>query len=317
MASVQAMTARRVLMAPLQRRAAPSTLLWRARGLSPRNPPLAKSLSTASAAQSRSAGPSSILALSNPRFALGPLVSQRRWATIPSAPASANSPASQQQQQSNSGSGPEQDDTEGPPKGASWRERFRFMTRRYGRWALVVYLLASAVDFSIAFAAIHFLGAEHIKELEARVRSYLGFKSAEQEEVEGALHSLKEAVGSLKDGVDLSANNQEAAHAAADFLRTGGSSTTADGLTAVDERATQNVSTSSKPAWLRGTLGTELVLAYTIHKTAFLPFRIAVTAAILPRFVKLMVRMGWSKSNAVIQQTAKAAAQRAAARKNV
>ncbi|CAD6889970.1 unnamed protein product [Tilletia controversa] len=319
MASMQ-MPLRRALTASVQRTATPAATFWRAPGPANRGVPIAKSLSSASFAQSRLASPRhSVYALSTPSFVSLYPASQRRWASTPSAPSSsAASVSASQQSQSNSGSGPEQDDSEGPPKGASWRERFRFMSRRYGRWALVVYMLASAVDFSVIFAFIHFLGAAHIKQLEARVRSYLGLsKHSEETEVEGAFHSLKGGVeGALKDGVDLSANNQEAARAAADLLQTGGSSTTADGLTAVDERAKQTVPSSSLPTWLQGTLGTEIILAYTIHKTLLLPFRIAATAAVLPKFVKLMVRMGWSKPNAVIQQTAKAAAQRAAARKS-
>ncbi|CAD6909306.1 unnamed protein product [Tilletia controversa] len=249
MASMQ-MPLRRALTASVQRTATPAATFWRAPGPANRGVPIAKSLSSASFAQSRLASPRhSVYALSTPSFVSLYPASQRRWASTPSAPSSsAASVSASQQSQSNSGSGPEQDDSEGPPKGASWRERFRFMSRRYGRWALVVYMLASAVDFSVIFAFIHFLGAAHIKQLEARVRSYLGL-SKHSEETEG-------------------------------------------------------------------TLGTEIILAYTIHKTLLLPFRIAATAAVLPKFVKLMVRMGWSKPNAVIQQTAKAAAQRAAARKS-
>ncbi|KAK0550534.1 DUF1279 superfamily protein [Tilletia horrida] len=196
----------------------------------------------------------------------------------------------------------EEDAEEGPPKGASWRERFRFMTRRYGRWALVVYLLASVVDFSFVFAVIHFFGADHIKELEAKVRAYIGLKPHSQEE-DG------EGAGAILKNIDLGANNDDSRRAAAEYLSNGGSTTTADN---------SNVTSSSKSSsWLSGTLGTEAVLAYTIHKTLFLPFRIAFTAAVLPRFVKLMVRLGWSRPNAAIQQAAKTAAQKAAARKSV
>ncbi|KAL9934850.1 hypothetical protein V8E36_006625 [Tilletia maclaganii] len=269
----------------------------------------------------RSSGYSSLHALSTPRFTPLRVEPARRWATTSATQASPSGRSTSDNQHSR---GPQPED-DAPPKNAGWRERFRFMTRRYGRWALVVYLLASAVDFTFVFACIHFLGADHIKELEARARSYLGFGPREEEQ--STTHQIVSAVDAIKERiheVDLSANNEEAARAAAaaaEFLKTGGASSTADGLSTTDapRAAQQTVKSSRLPSWLSGTLGTELVLAYTIHKTALLPVRIAFTAAVLPSFVKLMVRLGWSRPNAAIQQAAKssAAAAAAAARKSV
>ncbi|KAK0563005.1 DUF1279 superfamily protein [Tilletia horrida] len=265
------------------------------------------------------AGARSISALCAPRFAaLDSLAASRRWSkpvssssstAIRAASSSASSSSSTGGGGPSAGSGPAPEQEDGPPKGASWRERFRFMTRRYGRWALVVYLLASAVDFSLVFAAIHFLGADHIKDLEARALALVGLQKQSVEESEKSVG--REALDSLKNAaskVNLEANNEEAARAAADFLRSGGVHTTPDG-----QKTTDSSSGSSRPSWLSGTLGTELVLAYTIHKTALLPFRIAVTAAVLPSFVKLMVRLGWSRPNAAIQQAARAATEKASA----
>ncbi|PWN99436.1 hypothetical protein FA09DRAFT_289400, partial [Tilletiopsis washingtonensis] len=123
----------------------------------------------------------------------------------------------------------------------SFRERMRFLWKRYGWWALGVYQLASIVDISITFAAIHMLGAEHIRSLETRVREWAGFGKREMDDDE-------ESSG-------------------------GGNSA----------------------------LWAEAVLAYTIHKTLLLPFRVMLTAAVTPSFVKQMVRLGWAKPNNLVK----------------
>lgn len=105
-----------------------------------------------------------------------------------------------------------------------------------------MYLLASAVDFSLTFLAIHMLGADHIRSLEAQLRTKLG--------LEQRAPSPSDDESDKKSG--------------------GGQS---------------------------GTLWTEAVLAYTIHKTLLLPVRVAITAAVTPSFVKWLVKMGWAKAN--------------------
>lgn len=67
-------------------------------------------------------------------------------------------------------------DADAPPPKASFRERLKFLTRRYGWWALGVYLAASTVDFSLTFLAIHLLGADHIRSLEASLRKSIGLE---------------------------------------------------------------------------------------------------------------------------------------------
>ncbi|SPO23745.1 uncharacterized protein UTRI_03716_B [Ustilago trichophora] len=68
-------------------------------------------------------------------------------------------------------------DPDSPPPKASFRERLKFLTRRYGWWALGVYLAASTVDFSLTFLAIHLLGADHIRSLEASLRKSIGLEA--------------------------------------------------------------------------------------------------------------------------------------------
>jgi hypothetical protein len=189
---------------------------------------------------------------------------------------------------------PESDPDE-PPKKATIRERLRFLSRRYGWWALGVYLLASLVDFSLTFLAIHMLGADHIRELEDQVRKYIGMGKRELEDHEVAAWPVPAAViGSSKQGEDSQLdNNAEVARKAAQRVKkqedigisTGGKSTSSS-------------SSSSSTLW------TEALLAYTIHKTLLLPFRVGVTAAITPSFVKYMVRLGWAKNNDAVQKAA-------------
>ncbi|KAN0065824.1 DUF1279 superfamily [Thecaphora frezii] len=78
----------------------------------------------------------------------------------------------QKQEQENDRPSPEDDDA-AAQKG-SLKDRLRYLTRRYGWWALGVYLAASTVDFALTFAAIHLLGAQHIRQLEMRIRSAVG-----------------------------------------------------------------------------------------------------------------------------------------------
>lgn len=208
-------------------------------------------------------------------------------------PIEANSEQSKRQQES-------EEDPDEPPKKASIRERLRFLTRRYGWWALGVYLLASAVDFSLVFAAIHLLGADHIRELEDRFRDYVGMGKREMEDhevavwpvpvttpVEGSPEQRRE--GGLM-------NNQNAAKEA--LLHQGKS---------VSEERENGISdkgrSASKPP-RSSNIWAEVVLAYTIHKTLLLPFRVGITAAVTPSFVKYMVRMGWARNNAAVHQAA-------------
>lgn len=75
-------------------------------------------------------------------------------------------------------------DIDAPPPKASLRERLKFLTKRYGWWALGVYLAASAVDFSLTFLAIHLLGADHIRSLESSLRRTIGLEQRSDSEQE-------------------------------------------------------------------------------------------------------------------------------------
>lgn len=187
-------------------------------------------------------------------------------------------------------------DPDEPPKKATIRERLRFLTRRYGWWALGVYLLASLVDFSLVFVSIHLLGTEHIRELEDKFRNYIGMGRRELEDHEVAVWPIPLGSGMTESPEGISReNNAESAKVAAKRVQR-----QEDVAPNQGNKATSSSSSSSGS----GTLWTEALLAYTIHKTLLLPFRVGVTAAITPSFVKYMVKLGWAKNNAAVQQAA-------------
>lgn len=181
--------------------------------------------------------------------------------------------------------------------------------------ALGVYLLASSVDFSLVFLAIHLLGADHIRELEDGVRNYFGMGKREMEDHEVAAWPVPASVvvgGAEEDGSQK--NNEKVAGKAVERVqkqRDVSLSTTSEGQKDVKKAKKGDGKDSS-------TLWTEAVLAYTIHKTLLLPFRVGITAAVTPTFVKYMVRLGWAKNNAAVQQAAhKAKMAKEAAKKAV
>lgn len=201
----------------------------------------------------------------------------------------------------------------------------RFLSRRYGWWALAVYLLASFIDFSLIFAAIHFLGAEHIKEWENWVREKVGLEklkhkiqSSDDGNLESSTISISIPGGNGK-GLEL-VNNSKAAKEALE-LRKGSLLTSNQNISNSNADSNHQTSSEKKRNGNGGagagasTLWTEAVLAYTIHKTLLLPFRVMFTAAVLPSFVKLMVKWGLSKPNYVVKNAAKKAHEKAARRK--
>jgi len=128
------------------------------------------------------------------------------------------------------------------PPDATVSQRLKHLVKSYGWYALGVYLILSALDFTIAFAGVNLLGAEQVSQVAAWVK----------EVVLGFIHSKPSEDG--KDGIESTTANQ------------GGQ----EGLYAM------------------------LVLAYTIHKTLFLPVRVGLTAALTPRIVGWLRMRGWA-----------------------
>ncbi|GJE94892.1 hypothetical protein PsYK624_110680 [Phanerochaete sordida] len=130
------------------------------------------------------------------------------------------------------------------PPNASLSQRLKHLIKSYGWYALGVYILLSAADFTVAFAAVNILGAEHV----ARVASSV------KEVFTGLLPPRPAEPG--RDEMDIASHGR------------GGS----EGIWAM------------------------VVLAYTIHKTLFLPVRVGLTAAVTPRLVGWLRSRGWAGS---------------------
>lgn len=130
------------------------------------------------------------------------------------------------------------------PPGATLTQRLKHLIKSYGWYALGVYFILSAVDFTVAFGAVNVLGAEHV----SRVAS-----------------SIKDAVFGL-----LNSKPPEPGREDMDVANSHAGSGGHEGLYAM------------------------LVLAYTIHKTIFLPVRVGLTAAFTPRLVGWLRQRGWA-----------------------
>lgn len=67
------------------------------------------------------------------------------------------------------------------PKGG-FRERLRVIMRRYGWWAVGVYLVLGTVDLGIIFALVHYYGGDKVREIERTVRRWIGLNVDEATE---------------------------------------------------------------------------------------------------------------------------------------
>jgi hypothetical protein len=130
------------------------------------------------------------------------------------------------------------------PKDASLKERLKHLMKKYGWYAVGVYLLVGAVDFTLSFVAINLLGADKV-----------------QAAAQAAKRKVMELVGWSKEIEEGSEKIEEAAQ--------------------------------DKDKGGREGLYAMLVLAYTIHKTVFMPVRIGVTATATPGLVKYLRTRGW------------------------
>ena len=130
------------------------------------------------------------------------------------------------------------------PPNASLSQRLKHLIKSYGWYALGMYIILSTIDFSVAFAAVNILGAEHVSHAAAAAKefvlSYLPTRPPEP--------------------------GREEIDSAAGQVVAGGH----EGLYAM------------------------LLVAYTIHKTLFLPVRVGLTAVLTPRLVTWLRSRGWA-----------------------
>lgn len=147
-----------------------------------------------------------------------------------------------------------------------------------------MYNLWSLVDFSLTWAVIHWAGADYIRQLESSVRDAIGMRQREHTDVEVAQWPLNGQTPAILEGVTSPpsghANNEGAAREAAETLTRGVSDAEAKLRHVAGAKPSSSSSSSSS-----STLWAEAVLAYTIHKTLLLPFRVMGTGAVTPSFV--------------------------------
>jgi hypothetical protein len=137
------------------------------------------------------------------------------------------------------------------PKDASLSEKLKHLIKKYGWYALGVYLVAGAVDFGFVFLAINIFGADKVSAITTAakdtVKGWLGRNSEEAKQLEEGHDEVKKLE---KDATKEQKGSKEGLYATA-------------------------------------------ALAYIIHKTLFLPFRLGVCAAVTPKLVKMLRAKGW------------------------
>ena len=148
---------------------------------------------------------------------------------------------------SNSSSTPPSSPSHDPGSGpdATLSQRLKHLIKSYGWYALGVYLILSALDFTVAFVGINILGAEQVSKVTTALKN----------QISNVLHSTPSEPG--REGFDRPS----------DAPTTAGS---------------------------RESLYAMIVLAYTVHKTLFLPVRVGLTAAVTPRLVNWLRARGWA-----------------------
>ncbi|GAA6005552.1 Nat2p [Rhodotorula paludigena] len=221
----------------------------------------------------------------NPAAAASPLV---RFRTFHPTPTSRDSRPDTGQSSSSSSSQGDDVDTGKIPL----TQRIKYLFRKHGWTALVVYLLLSAVDFGLCFVVIYAVGADRVRQAEDWVLDTLGWRRKHhhddrdgdeppgrwQRAVEGFKERRREHAAKHVSGADAHPS-PAAAEAAADDRK----STTE--VVAVERSAAGG---SGYQAY-----ATTAVLAYAVHKTLLLPFRVGVTMAITPRVVRTLQGWGW------------------------
>ncbi|KAI0595416.1 peptide alpha-N-acetyltransferase Nat2 [Biscogniauxia sp. FL1348] len=152
------------------------------------------------------------------------------------------------------------------PQGLS--ARLKKLSREYGWSALGVYLTLSVLDFPFCFLLVRIVGTERIGELEHFVVSYV--KKLIPEPVRERWNEYRKA---LKEAEQEHLGN--------------------DNVTEHVEMAGWGVEEAEKRNKAEASLGTQLALAYAIHKS-FIFIRVPLTAAVTPKVVKVLRSWGWN-----------------------
>ncbi|KAI1438471.1 hypothetical protein GGR50DRAFT_691334 [Xylaria sp. CBS 124048] len=153
------------------------------------------------------------------------------------------------------------------PQGLS--AKLKKLSREYGWVAVGVYLGLSVLDFPLCFLLVRVVGTERIGEIEHYIVSQV--KKLIPESVRDRWHAYRAA---LKEAKEEQGNDGETASEPAEVVGWG--------VEAAEERNNNEAS-----------LGTQLALAYAIHKS-FIFLRVPLTAAVTPKVVKVLRSWGWN-----------------------
>jgi hypothetical protein len=155
--------------------------------------------------------------------------------------------------------GPSSSSSSGPdpspePEPTSAYARFKLLAKKYGWYAFGMYWILSTIDFTLSFVLVHSLGAERIEPL---------------------LASSLRTYRTWRHGEEETRKLEEE-----DIKR----------------RAEVKKETEGKKGgyWGSRMFWAEVLLAYTIHKTALLPIRAGLTAAWTPKVVHWLRARGWA-----------------------
>ncbi|KAI0472936.1 hypothetical protein GGR56DRAFT_590381 [Xylariaceae sp. FL0804] len=146
--------------------------------------------------------------------------------------------------------------------------RLRKLSREYGWAALGVYLALSVADFPFCFLLVRIVGTERIGQLEHFLVSNI--KKFIPESLRDKWHEYRKALKEAE--VENLGNDELSEHV---------------------EMAGWGVKEAEERNKSEASLGTQLALAYAIHKS-FIFVRVPLTAAVTPKVVKVLRSWGWN-----------------------
>ncbi|MCJ1412281.1 hypothetical protein MMC19_006374 [Ptychographa xylographoides] len=199
-----------------------------------------------------------------------------------------------------------------PEPALSLSQRLRKLSREYGWSALGVYLLLSALDFPFCFIAVRALGTERIGEWEHAVVDWVkkavpiqippSWTGTGRESVEVAQEAVGDTIAGYDHGVKEAevANKGEKASMSQVFIFSGHPDFMSISRHHRSFPLTRNlypfydwnsIFLLTEPHVLG--IWTQLALAYAIHKS-FIFVRVPLTAAVLPKVVRVLRGWGWN-----------------------
>lgn len=197
---------------------------------------------------------------------------------------SSHSSSSSSGQSSSSSSSSTSSSTSDDPSKIPLTQKLKYLFRKHGWTALAVYLLLSAIDFGLCFVVIYAVGADRVREAEDWVLDQLKWKRTRDAVVPGEEGRLSRAIHEIKEFKDQHSRHRVTgpdAHPTPEAAEAAAEGKDAATVAAIDKQSKKDYSA----------LATTAILAYAIHKTALLPFRLGVTFAITPRVVRML--QGW------------------------